>query len=315
MCSVSCIIHQHSSGLAVSRRQLLRRVVPVISAAPASYYTVYNLSLSRHLEYLPLLPPAFFLLSFFISLLSFLSFSSVPFLLGSLVFPAFSLPPLRPIFLISASRCPFFRSYRSFSAVPLVNFACHKALRTAMASHAVEQCHITLIIPRPVHHSWDGHCIAITPMMISRCNGWYSWKLQTYNYRVYSSCFARFFSFLFRSSACDVTRLFYEIGECLEGIGKRKIFERQVLSSLRGSCGFSFPLSLSRGICYFINEHYRYCYPRSFSCITSDTYSTRHSLNYYYKNHGLHRYRCYVNQCINVIFLIFTIAITSHDCQ
>lgn len=60
MCSVSCIIHQHSSGLAVSRRQLLRRVVPVISAAPASYYTVYNLSLSRHLEYLPLLPPAFF---------------------------------------------------------------------------------------------------------------------------------------------------------------------------------------------------------------------------------------------------------------
>lgn len=93
MCSVSCIIHQHSSGLAVSRRQLLRRVVPVISAAPASYYTVYNLSLSRHLEYLPLLPPAFFFsfLSLFPSFRSFLfplfHFYSVPLALSSLFSP------------------------------------------------------------------------------------------------------------------------------------------------------------------------------------------------------------------------------------
>lgn len=150
--------------------------------------------------------------------------------------------------------------------------------------------------------------------MISRCNGWYSWKLPTYNYRVYSSCFARFFSSLFRSSACDVTRLLYEIRKWLEDIGKRNIFKRRVLSSVRGSCAFSFSLSLSRGICYFINEHYRYCYPKSFSYITSNTYSTRRSLKYYYKNHGSHRYRCYVNRCIDVIFPIFTITITSHDC-
>lgn len=201
------------TGLVLYRIQPLTVTTSWIFASSSSRF------FSPFFLYFPPFVPFFFLYSIFTRF--------------SLVFRAFSLPSLRPIFLISALRCPFLRLHRSFSAVPLVNFACHKALRTAMASHAVEQCHITLIIPRPVHHSWDGHCIAITRMMISRCNGWYSWKLQTYNYRVYSSCFARFFSSLFRSSACDVTRLFYEIRKWLEGIGKRKIFKRQVLSSLR----------------------------------------------------------------------------------
>lgn len=138
MCSVSCIIHQHSSGLASATPAscplyLLHRPL-AIPYTTSHCHDIYDICL--------FFLPSFILFFPLISFLLFLPPASIPFL--SVPFP-FSLP-LRSIslpFSISDWHSTFLRSHRPFRlSLWLILRATRPFARRAMRP-VTEQCHTT----------------------------------------------------------------------------------------------------------------------------------------------------------------------------